>query len=396
MTGLAGKPLKASHMKKLLILLLFLAGGGVAQAQASFASVAEKEDLGAEVARLKEMIRQLQENELQSDKTRYQKNYQLIVNGVEIIKEMHQGTIEISGARGQNIFYKKLLDINNPTSEVLGFQLIEVINKAMEDNLASLSLKDLDKRRLRSQLGNVFEGLKRTFPPVQILSSVFSVFSGFSTYNARIEKLSRKADSLVVDVNNPITGAIMQRINQQLAPYIQFYADLDRANTILENALYQHEVQYRDFLEELNILKDRIAGRINWDQTIGDQVGTIFDISNSSLPDFNYRQAMESEGIKDLVGNCISVFDLVDRYKKFTNDFIIIQDDFYRKNLQLLENSARKLPIKDIVKIDQLIQELGVLKNGNPAENKLGFDASYKLRLKSILAKLHAINKWRV
>jgi hypothetical protein len=383
-------------MKHPIFLAIIVSMSLSARAQFNIAESNEQsQNLGQEVARLKEMIRQLQENELQSDKSRYQKNYQLIVNGIEIIKEMYQGTLEISGARSQNIFYKKLLDINNPNSEALGFQLLEVINKTTEENINLLPLTERDKRRLRGQVTNVFDGLKRVFPPLQIISSVFSVFSGFNTYQARVERLSRKADSLIVDVNNPISGAIVQKINQQLQPYISFYAELDRTNNIFENALYQHEVQYRDYLEEINNLKQAIEKRISWNETIGDQISDIFDLGNSSRQDFNYKEKLETEPIRDLVSNCITVYEMVDRYKKFTNDFIIIQDDFYKKNLSLLEKNARNLPYKDNVKIDQLIEELHQLKNGNPSENRLGFDASYKMRLKSILAKLHTINKLR-
>lgn len=383
-------------MKHPILLAIIVSMSLSARAQFNIAESNEQsQNLGQEVARLKEMIRQLQENELQSDKSRYQKNYQLIVNGIEIIKEMYQGTLEISGARSQNIFYKKLLDINNPNSEALGFQLLEVINKTTEENINLLPLTERDKRRLRGQVTNVFDGLKRVFPPLQIISSVFSVFSGFNTYQARVERLSRKADSLIVDVNNPISGAIVQKINQQLQPYISFYAELDRTNNIFENALYQHEVQYRDYLEEINNLKQAIEKRISWNETIGDQISDIFDLGNSSRQDFNYKEKLETEPIRDLVSNCITVYEMVDRYKKFTNDFIIIQDDFYKKNLSLLEKNARNLPYKDNVKIDQLIEELHQLKNGNPSENRLGFDASYKMRLKSILAKLHTINKLR-
>lgn len=383
-------------MKHPIFLAIIVSMSLSARAQFNIAESNEQsQNLGQEVARLKEMIRQLQENELQSGKSRYQKNYQLIVNGIEIIKEMYQGTLEISGARSQNIFYKKLLDINNPNSEALGFQLLEVINKTTEENINLLPLTERDKRRLRGQVTNVFDGLKRVFPPLQIISSVFSVFSGFNTYQARVERLSRKADSLIVDVNNPISGAIVQKINQQLQPYISFYAELDRTNNIFENALYQHEVQYRDYLEEINNLKQAIEKRISWNETIGDQISDIFDLGNSSRQDFNYKEKLETEPIRDLVSNCITVYEMVDRYKKFTNDFIIIQDDFYKKNLSLLEKNARNLPYKDNVKIDQLIEELHQLKNGNPSENRLGFDASYKMRLKSILAKLHTINKLR-
>src|SRR5690349_459820 len=104
-------------MKSILFVLLLSAVTIPGYAQYNAADTKEStENLVAEVAKLKEVIRQLQATELQSDKARYQRNYKIIVNGIEIIKEMQQGVMEISGARTQNILYKKLIDINNPTS----------------------------------------------------------------------------------------------------------------------------------------------------------------------------------------------------------------------------------------------------------------------------------------
>jgi len=99
-------------------------------------------NLADEVARLKEIIKGLQENEIQSEKIKYLRNYQLVLYGIEIIKEIKQGTVEISSARSQNILYKKIIDINNPSSDALGFQLMEVIDKTLEDNINALPLVD--------------------------------------------------------------------------------------------------------------------------------------------------------------------------------------------------------------------------------------------------------------
>ena len=345
---------------------------------------------------MKDVIKQLQDNELQSDKTKYQKNHLLIVNGIEIIKEINQGTIEIASARSQNILYKKLIDINNPTSEVLGFQLMDVITKILDENISVLPILTQEKSRLKGMLGNLFEGLKRTFPPLQIITSAFSSISSFTTFQPRIEKLSRKADSIVMDITNPITAPIIKKMNEQLIPYIDFYTELNRTNSVFENALYQHGVQYRDYVEEVKNLKETIEKKVNLNESIGNQINDIFNISNSSMPDFNYKVKLNNDTIKELVGNCISIYDLVDRYKKFSNDFLTIQDDFYKNNIAILANKAKKLPYKDDGKIDQLITDMNYLKNGNPAENITGFDVSNKMRLKSILAKVYIINKLRM
>ncbi|MGV3656436.1 MAG: hypothetical protein ACO1NX_00725 [Chitinophagaceae bacterium] len=381
-------------MKQLFTLLCLLLFGHT-QAQVVQASFTDKE-MTQEIIRLKQMIKEIKDNELQSDKALYQKNYELILNGIEIIKEMHQGSVEIAAARSQNIMYKKLIDVNNPASDVLGFQLLEVITKTLEENINVLPLVDGEKKRLKSQIGNLFEGLKNAFPPLQIITSAVSVISSFTTYQPRIEKLGRKADSLIVDVTNPISKEVLKKINTQLQPYIQFYADLDRINNNYEMALYQHGVEYRDFIEELASLKKVVESRIDMNQSIGNQINRLFDLSNSSMQDFNYRQKMENAVIRDLTADCSGISELVERYKKFTNDFITIQEDFYNNNSLLLKNSAKKLPYKDDAKIDHLLAELDNIKNGNAAQNVTGFDASYKLRLKSITSKLYSINRLRI
>ncbi len=380
---------------KFLFTLLCLLSFAYAPAQVVQASFTDKE-MTQEIIRLKQMIKEIKDNELQSDKAIYQKNYDLILNGIEIIKEMHQGSVEIAAARSQNIMYKKLIDVNNPASDVLGFQLLEVITKTLEENINVLPLVDGEKKRLKSQIGNLFEGLKNAFPPLQIITSAVSVISSFTTYQPRIEKLNRKADSLIVDVTSPISKEVLKKINSQLQPYIQFYADLDRINNNYEMALYQHGVEYRDFIEELASLKKVVESRIDMNQSIGKQINELFDLSNSSMQDFNYRQKMENAVIRDLSADCSSISDLVERYKKFTNDFITIQEDFYNNNSNLLRSSAKKLPYKDDAKIDHLLSELDNIKNGNAAQNVTGFDASYKLRLKSITSKLYSINRLRI
>ncbi|MBC7889101.1 MAG: hypothetical protein H7Z13_14595 [Ferruginibacter sp.] len=382
-------------MKK--ILLYFFATCICVQSQAQGASANETlpQDIGKEISRLKELIKQLQENELQSDKAKYQKNHQLIVNGIDIIKEIHQGTVEISGARSQNMMYKKLIDVNNPGSEVLGFQLLDVINKILEENISLLPIANQEKKRLKGVIGNLFEGLKRTFPPLQIITSAFSAISSFNIFTPRIEKLSKKVDSLVVDVENPITGPIIKKINDQLLPYIDFYTELNKVNSNFENALYQHGVQYRDYVEEVNTLRETIEKKINLNESIGNKINDLFDITNSSAVNFNYKEKLNNETIKELVGNCIGIYDLVDRYKKFSNDFLYIQDDFYKNNIALLEKKAKKLPFRDDAKIDQLVVDLNELKNGNAAQNITGFDVSNKMRMKSILTKVNFINRLR-
>jgi hypothetical protein len=352
-------------------------------------------NLADEVARLKEQIKSLQENEVQSDKVKYMQSYQLVLYGIDIIKEIKQGTIEISNARSQNILYKKIIDINNPSSDALGFQLMDVIDKTLQDNINALPLVDAEKSRLKGQVSGLVDGLKKTFPPLQIISSVVGMISSFTTYKTRFEKLDKKTDSLIVEASYPITKEIISKVNLQLAPYIDFYTQLNKINGTYENALYNHVIEYKDFMTDVDNLQTTLAGSLDMNASIGEQINNLFDLANSSRQDFDYKKINDNDKIKNVAGNCLLVFDLVDRYKKFTSDFIAIQDGFYQDYISLLDDKAKKLPIKDDDRITKLLADLNNMKNGNPGQSEPGFDEAYKSKLKSITTKVVALNKTR-
>ncbi len=379
-------------MKRVILIVLMVSG---LQGRPQGNSDINTSNLVDEVAKLKQVIKGLQENEIQSEKIKYMRKYQLVLYGIEIIKEIKQGTIEISSARSQNILYKKIIDINNPSSDALGFQLMDVIDKTLEDNINALPLVDGEKKRLKGQVSGLVEGLKRTFPPLQIISSAVSMISSFTTYKTRMERLDRKTDSLIVEASYPITKEIISKINLQMAPYIDFYNQLNKINNTYENALYNHVIEYKDYIDEVANIQTTLEASLDMNQSIGEQINNVFDLANSSRQDFDYKKVNENEKIRNLAGNCLGVFDLVERYKKFTSDFIAIQDGFYRDYTSLLDEKAKKLPIKDDDRIAKLISDLNNIKQGNPSENVIGFDETYKSKLKSITTKVVALNRTR-
>lgn len=352
-------------------------------------------NLSDEVAKLKEIIRGMQENELQSEKIKYQRNYQMVLYGVEIIKEIHQGTTEIKAARSQNMLYKKIMDINNPTSETLGFQLQDVIEKSVGEIILTIPLADNDRKRLKGQLSGFVDGLKKAFPPLQILTGALSGLSSFTTYSARMEKIGRKADSIIIEATHPITREALAKIHDKLTPYIDFYMHLNKINSTYENALYSHLIEYKDFIEEADNLRRLLEKYINFQESIGEQINNFFDLANSSRQDFDFKKITEQEHTRSLAGICMNVYGLVDRYKKFTNDFINIQEDFFTDNIRLLNDKAKKLPLKEDGKIDGLIAELNQIKSGNPAAGIPAFDEVYKSKLKNVASKLYAMNRTR-
>ena len=349
-------------------------------------------ELTKDLMTLKETVSALKNKEEESQKGKYLKSYQLVLRGLDIIQELYSGTLQIQSARSQNIFYKKVMDMNNPSSNALGFQLLDVIVKSIEDNIAALPIPPPDKGRLTSSVSNLVDNVKAVFPPLNILSNVLSMVSSFSIFKPRAEK---KNDNSIETVN-PIGKDILGKIKNQLLPYIEFYSELDKINSKFQNALYQHQVQYKDYIENLYSLKQDIENSsIDFKVVLADQLNTIFEYNKMSSADFDFIAKNKDEKIKKLKLNAYSVFDLVDVYKKFSNDFVLIQNDFYQSYIQVLEKKVMWLPVKDDSKVTQLVQDLNNTKNGNETEGIVGFDVTYKQRLGSIIAKLAKMNEIR-
>jgi hypothetical protein len=390
-------------MRKLFLIPAFFCILATSAAQENVRSVEEylqvdlSDTLSLEFSKdliaLKEIVETLKTKEEQSDKSKYLKNYQLILRGMDIIQELHAGTLQIQAARSQNIFYKKVIDMNNPASDVLGFQLGDVIIKSLEENVANLPIEKQDKERLINSSSNLVEGLKGFFPPLNIISSVFSQVSSFSIFKPKGG--GKRNEPVEMEAINPVTKEMLTKIRAHLVPYIEFYTELDKANNKFQNALYQHVVQYKDYIETLYTIKQSIEKHIDLNNSIADQVNKIFEYEKHAMPGFAFRDVLATDPVKSLKIDAYSVFDLVEQYKKFTNDFVLIQNDFYVSNINILEKKAPMLPVKDDSKISNLITDLNNTKNGNESEGIIGFDVSYKQRLNSVLSKIARMNQIR-
>jgi hypothetical protein len=173
-------------------------------------------EFSKDLINLKEMVENLKARNEQSDKNKYLKNYQLLLRGMDIIQELHAGTLQIQAARSQNIFYKKVIDMNNPASDVLGFQLGDVIIQSLEEHVFNLPLEKPEKERLVKSTSNLVEGLKGFFPPLNIISSVFSHVSSFAVF--RPKGGGRKNEPVEMETINLITRDVLTKIRTHLVP----------------------------------------------------------------------------------------------------------------------------------------------------------------------------------
>ncbi|GEM_PF-2393150 len=349
-------------------------------------------ELTKDLMALKETVNNLKIKDEETEKGRFLRNYQLILRGLDIIQELYAGTLQIQSARSQNIFYKLVLDMNNPSSNALGFQLLDVIIKSVEENITTLPIPEPDKQRLTGSIGNLVDNLKTTFPPLNIISNVLSMVSSFTIFKPRMEK---KGEMSIESVN-PVGKEVLGKIKNVLVPYIEFYSELDKVNNRFQNAIYQHGVQHKDYIENLYALKQEIENSgIDFKVVLAAQVNKLFDYDKMGNKDFDFKIKNTDETIKKLIINAYSVFDLVVQFKKYTNDFVLIQNDFYQSYIQILEKKVMWLPVKDDSKIQMLLTDLNNTKSGNEAEGIVGFDVAYKQRLNNVILKLAKMNEIR-
>ena len=123
--------------------------------------------------------------------------------------------------------FTKLIDANNPLSEVLGFTFLEVVERLAKQNfLNALPVEDrprFEMEIIKSTIQNpVWQVLLQSNPVTFLVANVVDKISGF------IKKIKIKRDK-IIDIESAYDKAKIKNFITDLQPYIQFYDALSRA-----------------------------------------------------------------------------------------------------------------------------------------------------------------------
>src|SRR3954468_13268260 len=91
----------------------------------------------------------------------FEANYNKMLHTAELVNELYDAVDLIEKDKKEQIAYNKINQANNPTSDILGFKLVDVINNTLDETLKenSSNIPEPEKKPIRSIVSNLVMAL---------------------------------------------------------------------------------------------------------------------------------------------------------------------------------------------------------------------------------------------
>ncbi len=142
--------------------------------------------------------------------------------------------------------FAKLMQANNPTSDILGFRFTEIIFSAAEKHFKEALKDEKDKKRFSEVIAKIIDNpvvsvLAKTNPITSVVSSIISIIAGFTTSRVELGKEGGRLKEVSVDQKDVFDNRSIAAFRSELQVYIDFY-----------DALILTSAEYLEGLEDLD------------------------------------------------------------------------------------------------------------------------------------------------
>jgi len=142
--------------------------------------------------------------------------------------------------------FTKLMQANNPTSDILGFRFTEIVFSASEKYFKGALKDERDKKRFSQVICKIIDNpvvstLANTNPVTSVVASIISIVAGFTTSRAEVEKEGGRIKDISIEQQDAFESRNISAFRNELKVYIDFY-----------DALIIASCEYLEGLDELN------------------------------------------------------------------------------------------------------------------------------------------------
>jgi hypothetical protein len=261
--------------------------------------------------------------------------------------------------------FTKLMEANNPTSDILGFRFTDVIFQAAERHFRSNLRSDHDRRRFSQLISKILENpvvtsLANTNPVTSVVSAIVSSIVGFTTTSASLEKEGSKVRDVAVEQNDAFNTKMITAFREEVQDYIDFYDQLIRASEQYLSGLENLDRKYAYLMQKISGFEAEFACKSGCEGQI-DLIRLTELFPEPGLPGTDYRALLADE-------NAAAIAELAAKYPQLRQDVDSLKKEyeglireFLEEYIRILE-SALKFPEKAISRerIGGLIDEIRV------------------------------------
>ncbi|WP_423735812.1 hypothetical protein [Chitinophaga caseinilytica] len=322
----------------------------------------------------------------------YNTSYRNALLTMELMSTLQITVKDIIADRNEALANTLMSQVGNPTNDQLGFVFTERVITVAEQVISTANIAPEYKNRLKTTISDIVGGIAKSFPAVNIVTSVISTLASFNI--PFIEKLTKKlkeGDTLPVKIDAPIRKEMLEQFSTSMMPYVNFYQQLNNQAQEFSGDLRFHKAKYDDYFPAINALVERFRSELSIDvhgntRPVKDQADELFDMNNTNKNNNFYKVGLQRPEIRKVRDFTAQAVQLARDFKPFYNDYYRILLKNFDDNVTLLQD-AKKLPGSDAGKIDNLVAQLRYLRKGDD-KNDYGFEGKFKGGLEKVLSRI--------
>jgi len=270
--------------------------------------------------------------------------------------------------------FTKLMQANNPTSDILGFRFSETIIKASEKYFKS-ELKSVSEKARFSQVVDkivnnpVISTLVNSNPITAVTSALVSMVAGFSTTSVDVVKDGNKLKDVSSTTTDTFSQKSIEAFRAELQPYINFYDALNMSSDRYISGIENLNRRYTFLIGQVTLYKNQLY------TTIGCNEKSTFYQLSKMLPDpttqhIDYKTYLTDNAIRQCESFAQKVPALFQTVQAYKREYDLLLNNLLSDYIRALQSAKNLTPESiDKSKIDALISDIELFMKNNANNN---------------------------
>jgi lipopolysaccharide export LptBFGC system permease protein LptF len=276
--------------------------------------------------------------------------------------------------------FTKLMQANNPTSDILGFRFTEIIYSSSEKHFKNLLKDEKDKKRFSQVISKIIDNpvvssLVSTNPVTSVVASIISVVAGFTTSRTEVEKEGGRVKNVTVEQQDTFENKGIAAFRNELKVYIDFYDALIIASKEYLEGLNQLNRKYSYLIQSVIDYKAELYNELDFNESkLLMQLAKL--LPDASTKGINFSDIIHDPKIQKsqvLARKYPILKQAVISFKKEYNTLLFNFLSDYIKTLKM----AKDFPDSDIdkTKTEELINDIETFINSQKSKEQEELDA---------------------
>lgn len=275
--------------------------------------------------------------------------------------------------------WTKIVDANNPSSDILGASFTDVVTKAAEKHFLD-ALDKKDRPRFADIVNKIVKNpivssVLSSNPVTSVVASITNAASDFFANNITGAKIK----DLAVDTKNVFDQKKLEAFNKELAPYINFYDEMIKTNDSYYSGLSRLKAKNKYLSQNISSYNVKLIVSLGIDMNSSvpksTQANNMFTLQKDKYGFNDYRAVLAKSEIKKTKEHSDKYVVYKIQVEDFQEEYNQLLKGYLEENIRLL-TKAKTITLTegfDPKKIDNLITQIGNFIGKNTSSNEMDF-----------------------